>query len=86
MDRFTPLEPDAPDIIAALRSDLLAGLARSPKVISRAARSIAGHELDDCPLDHPLVGRLHCGDWLLFAEVHLMHLEQLERLAEEGRR
>jgi hypothetical protein len=29
------------------------------------------------------VGRLRCGEWLLFAGVHdLMHLEQLHRIAE----
>jgi hypothetical protein len=50
--------------------------------VERAARSIAGHELDPCPLDHPLVGRLRCGEWLLFSGVHdLMHLDQLERLS-----
>jgi hypothetical protein len=51
-------------------------------VIERSARSIAWHEEDPCPLEHPLVGRLRCGEWLLFAGVHdLMHLEQLHRLA-----
>ena len=45
------------------------------------ARAIAGHEVTECPLVHPLVGRLRCGEWLLFAGVHdLMHLEQLEAL------
>jgi len=35
-----------------------------------------------CPLEHPLVGRLRCGEWFLFAGVHdLMHLEQLDGLA-----
>jgi hypothetical protein len=30
------------------------------------------------------VGRLRCGEWLLFSGVHdLMHLEQLERLEAE---
>ena len=34
-----------------------------------------------CPLEHPLVGRLRCGEWLLFAGVHdLMHLEQLHEI------
>jgi hypothetical protein len=42
---------------------------------------VAGHENDPCPLEHPLVGRLLCGEWLLFAGVHdLMHLEQLHAL------
>jgi hypothetical protein len=49
--------------------------------VERAARSVEGHEVEACPLDHPLVGRLRCGEWLLFAGVHdLMHVEQLERL------
>ena len=61
--------------------DLLRRLATSQRIVERAARSIAGHEMDACPLDHPLVGRLRCGEWLLFSGVHdLMHLEQLEDL------
>jgi hypothetical protein len=71
-----PGEPDAS------RDALLRRIAQSQRVIERAARSIAGHELDACPLEHPLVGRLRCGEWLLFAGVHdLMHLEQLHGLA-----
>jgi len=65
------------------RAGLVRRIAQSQRVIERAARAIEGHELDPCPLDHPLVGRLRCGEWLLFAGVHdLMHLEQLHRLAE----
>jgi hypothetical protein len=76
--RVVPGVPGLPD---ASRERLLAGIARSQKIVARAARSIAGHETDPCPLDHPLVGRLRCGEWLLFAGVHdLMHLEQLQRL------
>jgi hypothetical protein len=72
-----PGSPDAP------RESLLRRLATSQRLIERAARGIAGHELEPCPLDHPLVGRLRCGEWLLFAGVHdLMHLEQLEALEE----
>ena len=56
-------------------------LVRSQHFIERAAARIAGHELTPCPLDHPWVGRLRCGEWLVFAGVHdLMHVEQLERL------
>ena len=56
-------------------------LARSQRFIERAAQRVAGHELEPCPLEHPLVGRLRCGEWLLFAGVHdLMHAGQLERL------
>lgn len=76
--------PGVPGPADAGRHDLLRKLAQSQRLIERAARSIAGHELDPCPLEHPLVGRLRCGEWLLFAGVHdLMHLQQLERLAAE---
>jgi hypothetical protein len=38
--------------------------------------------MEPCPLEHPLVGTLRCGEWFLFAGVHdLMHLEQLASLA-----
>jgi len=65
----------------ASREQLRARLAASQRVVERAARSIEGHENDPCPLEHPLVGRLRCGEWLLFAGVHdLMHLEQLHEI------
>jgi hypothetical protein len=74
----TPGIPGAPD---ATREELLRRLATSQRVIERSAPAIAGHETDPCPLVHPLVGRLECAEWLLFAGVHdLMHLEQLEQL------
>jgi hypothetical protein len=74
-----PGVPGPPD---ASREQLLHRLGTSQRIVERAARTIEGHETDPCPLDHPLVGRLRCGEWLLFAGVHdLMHLEQLERLA-----
>ena len=64
------------------REALLRRLAASQRVVERAAPSISGHEDDPCPLEHPLVGRLRCGEWLLFAGVHdLMHLEQLHGIA-----
>lgn len=70
--------PGPPD---ATREQLLRRLATSQRIVERAARSIDGRETDPCPLDHPLVGRLRCGEWLLFAGVHdLMHLAQLEGL------
>jgi hypothetical protein len=70
--------PGAPDTD---RTTLLRKIAQSQRIIERAARSVAGHETTPCPLDHPQVGRLRCGEWLLFAGVHdLMHLEQLHRL------
>ncbi|MHB8400155.1 MAG: DinB family protein [Candidatus Limnocylindrales bacterium] len=82
---------DAPVVVPGVpgparldREGLRRRMAASQRIVERAARSIAGHETDPCPLDHPLVGRLRCGEWLLFAGVHdLMHLDQLERLAAE---
>jgi hypothetical protein len=71
--------PGPPD---ADRSALIRRIERSQRIVERCATSIRGHELDPCPLDHPLVGRLRCGEWLLFAGVHdLMHLEQLHGIA-----
>jgi hypothetical protein len=73
--------PGVPGPADAGRDELLRRLARSRRLVERASRSIAGHELDPCPLEHPLVGRLRCGEWFLFAGVHdLMHLEQLAAL------
>ena len=65
---------DAPSVESTVRSLMFA-------IGSAAARTISGHEKDLCPLDHPLVGALRCGEWLLYSGVHdLMHLEQLEAL------
>lgn len=73
--------PGVPGAAVAPRQDLLRRLATSQRIVERSARSIVGHELDACPLDHPLIGRMRCGEWLLFSAVHdLMHLEQLEHL------
>jgi uncharacterized damage-inducible protein DinB len=73
--------PGVPGRADADRASILAHLATSQRIVTRAARAVAGHETDPCPLDHPLVGRLRCGEWLLFAGVHdLMHLEQLEAI------
>jgi hypothetical protein len=70
--------PGPPD---ATRELLVHRLQLSQRTIERCARSIAGHETDRCPLVHPLVGRLRCGEWLLFVGVHdLMHLEQVETI------
>lgn len=70
--------PGIPGAAAATRDELRRRIATSQRAIERAARSIEGHEMDPCPLVHPWVGRLRCGEWLLFAGVHdLMHLEQL---------
>jgi hypothetical protein len=64
---------------------LLTLLAKSRRSMADSAAAIAGHEAERCPLEHPLIGRLRCGEWLLFAGVHdMMHLEQLHRLAGDG--
>jgi hypothetical protein len=81
---------DAPRVIPGVpgpadsdRETLLLLLAKSRRSLAASAEAIAGHESEPCPLDHPLVGRLRCGEWLLFAGVHdLMHLRQLHRLTE----
>ncbi|MFP5343674.1 MAG: DinB family protein [Candidatus Limnocylindria bacterium] len=73
--------PGVPGPADADRAALMRRIAQSQRILERAARTVAGHETDPCPLDHPLVGRLRCGEWLLFAGVHdLMHLEQLHRI------
>jgi hypothetical protein len=76
--------PGVPGSAAADRDALVRKIDQSQRVIERSARAVAGHELDACLLQHPLVGRLRCGEWLLFAGVHdLMHLEQLHGIADE---
>ena len=73
--------PGIPGAHAATREDLRRRIAVSQRIVERSARAIEGHETDPCPLDHPLVGRLRCGEWLLFSGVHdLMHLEQLHEI------
>jgi DinB superfamily len=73
--------PGVPGPADASRDDLLRRIEKSQRVLARAAATVAGHETDPCPLEHPLVGRLRCGEWLLFAGVHdLMHLEQLHAI------
>jgi hypothetical protein len=73
--------PGVPGSGGASRDDLRRRIAQSQRAIERAARSIEGHETDACPLEHPTVGRLRCGEWLLFAGVHdLMHLEQIHAI------
>jgi len=70
--------PGIPGAVDATREDLRRRIATSQRIVERSARAIEGHETDPCPLEHPQVGRLRCGEWLLFAGVHdLMHLEQL---------
>ena len=77
--RVTPSIPGRAD---ATRDELLTLLDKSRASLRRSAQRIEGHETNRCRLEHPLVGRLRCGDWLLFVGIHdLMHLEQLHGLA-----
>lgn len=77
--------PGVPGPADASRELLGGYLDKSRRSMAESAAAIAGHEADPCPLSHPLVGRLRCGEWLLFAGVHdLMHLEQLHRLIGDG--
>ena len=89
--------PETPRVVPGVpgpswldRADLVRKIEQSQRIIARSARQIAGRETKPCPLEHPLVGRLRCGEWLLFAGVHdLMHVEQLHAIADdlaEGRR
>ena len=76
------VRPGVPGAADADLESLLTLLDKSRRSMANSAAAIAGHEADRCPLDHPLIGRLRCGEWLLFAGVHdVMHLEQLHRLA-----
>jgi hypothetical protein len=73
--------PGVPGPADATQDTLLTLLAKSRRSLATSAEAIAGHEAEPCPLDHPLVGRLRCGEWLLFSGVHdLMHLRQLQGL------
>jgi hypothetical protein len=78
------VRPSIPGPADASRERLLELLERSTASLRGSAGRMAGHETNRCRLDHPLVGHLRCGDWLLFVGVHdLMHLEQLHRLTSE---
>jgi hypothetical protein len=75
--------PSVPGARAASRADLLSRLERSRRQVAGSARTVAGHETEQCSLDHPNLGRLRNGEWLLFAGVHdLSHLDQLHSLAD----
>jgi hypothetical protein len=79
------VRPGIPGPADASRDLLQTYLDKSRRSMAASAAAIAGHETDPCPLDHPLVGHLRCGGWLLFAGVHdVMHLEQLHRLLGDG--
>jgi len=74
--------PGIPGPADASRDSVLRRLGISRRVVTRAARTIVGHESDLCPLRHPVVGHLRCGEWLLFAGVHdLMHVAQFRAIA-----
>jgi hypothetical protein len=76
----TPSVPGRPD---ATREELLVLLDKSRAAIRESAARIAGNERQRCGMDHPLIGHLRCGEWLLFLGIHdCMHLEQLQRLLE----
>jgi hypothetical protein len=76
-----PVVPGVAGLADSDRQTLVRKIAQSQRIVERASRTVAGHETDPCPLEHSLVGRLRCGEWLLFAGVHdLMHLEQLHGL------
>ena len=73
--------PGVPGPADTDRATLLRKIAQSQRIVERSARTVAGHETLPCPLFHPLVGRLRCGEWLVFAGVHdLMHLDQLHTM------
>jgi hypothetical protein len=73
--------PGVPGPSGADREALVRKVEQSQRIVARSASQVAGYETDPCPLEHPLVGRLRCGEWLLFAGVHdLMHLEQLHAI------
>ena len=76
----TPSIPGRPD---ATRDELLVLLDKSRRAIREAAARVGGNERQRCGMDHPLIGHLRCGEWLLFLGIHdCMHLEQLHRLLE----
>jgi hypothetical protein len=75
--------PSVPGRADATREELLVLLDKSRRAIREAASRIDGHERQRCGMDHPLIGHLRCGEWLLFLGIHdCMHLEQLHRLLE----
>lgn len=82
-DRPPTVIPSVPGPADASRELLLTLLDKSRRAIREAAALVEGHERQRCRMEHPLVGHLRCGEWLLFIGIHdLMHLEQLHRLRE----
>ena len=73
--RATPGIPGPAD---ATRETLLTLLDKSQRSMRESAARINGHETDRCRLEGSPIGRLRCGEWLLWVGVHdLMHLDQL---------
>ena len=73
--------PSVPGRADATLDQLLTLLDKSRRSIREAAARIKGNETRRCRVEHPLVGRLRCGEWLLFIGIHdVMHLEQLHGL------
>jgi hypothetical protein len=78
--RATPGIPGPAD---ASRELLLTLLAKSRHSMARSAGQITGHEVQACRLEGSPIGRLRCGEWILWVGVHdLMHLDQMERSVE----
>jgi hypothetical protein len=85
VDRSPRVTPSVPGPADASRERLLELLDKSRAAQREAAARIRGSERQRCGLEHPLIGRLRCGEWLLFVGIHdLMHLEQLHRLRDAG--
>jgi hypothetical protein len=75
--------PSVPGRADASREELLTLLDKSRRAVREAAGRIEGHETQRCWIEHPVFGRLRCGEWLLWIGVHdCTHLEQLHRLRE----
>ena len=73
--------PSVPGRADATLDELLTLLDKSRRSIREAAGRIEGSETRRCRVEHPLIGRLRCGEWLLFIGIHdVMHLEQLHGL------
>jgi hypothetical protein len=82
-DRPPVVTPSVPGRADATREELLVLLDKSRRGVREAAARIEGHETRRCRLEHPLIGHLRCGEWLLWVGVHdCTHLEQLHRLLE----
>jgi DinB superfamily len=82
-ERAPVVTPSIPGRSDATRDELIVLLDKSRRAIREAAARIGGHERQRCGMDHPLIGHLRCGEWLLFLGIHdCMHLEQLHRLLE----